>query len=136
MSFAIKAEIPDPGLRHFSFPAQKTMYGGKAVKAGDVIYLFASETQGGVGLFAVGRVTQVQSLPKNPSLERQTPRISVEVEVTARLTGRLGRDELKVHKAGLSGDPLSELNFKFYRQATNKVVGLSEAAARYLGELF
>lgn len=30
----------------------------------------------------------------------------------------------------------TELNFKFYRQATSKIVGLSEHAAMFLGTLF
>ena len=30
----------------------------------------------------------------------------------------------------------TELNFKFCRQATNKIVGLSEAAAAFLGGFF
>ena len=34
------------------------------------------------------------------------------------------------------GRPETELNFKFYRQATNKVVGLSEAAGDFLRGYF
>jgi len=34
------------------------------------------------------------------------------------------------------GKPETELNFKFYRQATNKIVGLSAAAAAFLGDCF
>jgi hypothetical protein len=30
----------------------------------------------------------------------------------------------------------TELNFKFYRQATNKIVGVSDKAAAFLGEFF
>jgi len=30
------------------------------------------------------------------------------------------------------GRPETELNFKFYRQATNKIVGISEQAAAFL----
>jgi hypothetical protein len=40
--FAIKAEIHDAQAEHFEFPAQKTMYGGKRIAVGDVVYLFAS----------------------------------------------------------------------------------------------
>lgn len=34
------------------------------------------------------------------------------------------------------GRPETELNFTFYRQATNKIVGLSESAAAYLRSFF
>jgi hypothetical protein len=34
------------------------------------------------------------------------------------------------------GRPATELNFKFYRQATNKIVGISAQAAEYLNEFF
>jgi hypothetical protein len=30
----------------------------------------------------------------------------------------------------------TELNFKFYRQATNKIIGLSESTAAYLRSFF
>jgi hypothetical protein len=76
-AYAIKAAVKDPDAPVFTFRAQKTMYGGKRVRPGDVIFIFASETDGGTGL-----------------------------------------------------------NFKFYRQATNKVVGLSEEAASYLTRFF
>ena len=52
MAFAIKAEIDDPRAASFTFTAQKTMYGGKHIAAGDTIFLFASENEGGQGLIA------------------------------------------------------------------------------------
>ena len=30
----------------------------------------------------------------------------------------------------------TELNFKFYRQATNKVIGISDQTAAFLGKFF
>ncbi len=53
--FAIKAEVGDPGAETFAFSAQKTMYGGKHIAAGDTIFVFASENEGGPGQ-ASGRV--------------------------------------------------------------------------------
>ena len=55
--------------------------------------------------------------------------VSVAVRRTAAATRPLGRRELKPFSAWTDGRPETELNFKFYRQATNKVVGISEAAA-------
>ncbi|WP_245196966.1 hypothetical protein [Labrys sp. LIt4] len=83
MAFAIKAEIHDLDVEDFSFPAQKTMYGGKHVAAGDIIFLFASENEGGHGLFARGIVTCAQPIAKKQSVLRQTPRVSISVRRTA-----------------------------------------------------
>ena len=50
MPYLIKADIPDPKAKTFTFPAQKTMYRGKDIAQGDTVFVFASETQGGQGL--------------------------------------------------------------------------------------
>ena len=49
---------------------------------------------------------------------------------------RLGRTELKPFNDWKDGRPETELNFKFYRQATNKIVGLSDEAAAFLSGYF
>jgi len=134
--FAIKAEVPDPGASAFVFEAQKTMYRGKAIAAGDVIYIFTSEKEGGAGLIARGVVTAARAVPRKPDVERQTPRVSITVERTAVAKRRLDRAELKPFKDWTDGRPETELNFKFYRQSTNKIVGLSEATAAFLSGFF
>jgi hypothetical protein len=58
------------------------------------------------------------------------------VRRTARARRRLGRAELKPFSDWQDGRPETELNFKFYRQATNKIVGLSDAAAAFLRAYF
>ena len=55
---------------------------------------------------------------------------------TALAKRRLGRDALKRFKYWNDGRPESELNFKFYRQATNKIVGISDVAAAFLDGFF
>jgi hypothetical protein len=52
--YAIKAEISDPRLKTSALSAQKTMYGGKQIAAGAIVYVFASENEGGQGLVARG----------------------------------------------------------------------------------
>jgi hypothetical protein len=47
MAFAIKAEVRDPRAKAFAFTAQKTMYGGKHIAEGDMVFVFASENEGG-----------------------------------------------------------------------------------------
>ena len=49
---------------------------------------------------------------------------------------RLGRSELRRLTDWSDGQPGTELNFKFYRQATNKIVGISDDAAAFLGKFF
>ena len=136
MAYAIKAEIRDPQAETLVFTAQKTMYGGKRIAEADVVYLFASENEGGQGLVARGVVASSEATPRRPDLERQTPRVSVAIRRTALATRHLGRDELKRFKDWQDGRPETELNFKFYRQATNKIAGISDAAAAFLEEFF
>jgi hypothetical protein len=136
MIYAIKVEIRDPLADTFTLPAQKTMYGGKRIAAGDTLYLFASENEGGPGLVARGVVTAAKAVPRNPDLERQTPCVDLVVRRTARAKRRLGRGELKPFSNWNDGRPETELNFKFYRQATNKIVGLSDRTAAFLDLFF
>src|SRR5213083_2875120 len=102
MTFAIKAKVTDLLAETFAFSAQKTMYGGKRVAKGDAIFVFASENEGGPGLIASGIVRR-----------------------TALAKRRLGRGELKLFFDWNDGRPETELNFKFYSQATNKLAGIS-----------
>jgi len=62
--------------------------------------------------------------------------VSITIRRTALAKRRLGRSELKPFSDWNDGRPESELNFKFYRQATNKIVGLSDEAATYLRGFF
>src|SRR3982750_4407141 len=136
MAFAIKAAVTEPRARTFTFAAQKTMYGGKHIAEGDPIFIFASENEGGPGLIARGVVTSVKPTAKKRGTAPQTPRVSITVRRTALAKRRLGRSELK-HSCNWKDDrPETELNFKFYRQATNKIVGISDKAAAFLRRFF
>ena len=132
MAFAIKTEIRDLRAKTFAFAAQKTMYGGKHIAKGDTVFVFASENQGGQGLVARGVVTSAKAIPRKRGVARQTPRVSIAVKSTALATRPLGRSELKRFTDWKDGQPETELNFKFYRQATNKIVGISAEAAAFL----
>ena len=135
-AFAIKAEVRDPRARTFAFTAQKTMYGGKHIARGDTLFVFASENEGGQGLIARGIVTSVEAIARKRGVARQTPRVSITVRRTALAKRRLGRSELRQSTDWNDGQPGTELNFKFYRQATNKIVGLSDEAAAFLAAFF
>ena len=134
--FVIKADVSDPVSRTFAFRAQKTMYGGKHVATGDTIFVFASENEGGAGLIAKGVVTAAEATPRERGIARQTPRVSVTIRRTALAKRRLGRQELRSFADWDDGRPETELNFKLYRQATNKIVGISDEAAAFLRGFF
>jgi hypothetical protein len=136
MAFAIKAEVVDPRARTFAFIAQKTMYGGKLIAEGDSVFVFASENQGGQGLIARGIVSHAEAIAKKRGIARQTPRVSVTIRRTALAKRPLGRRELKHLTDWKDGQSGTELNFKFYRQATNKIVGISDKAASFLSKCF
>lgn len=136
MAFAIKAEVRDPRANTFTFTAQKTMYGGKHIAEGDTVFVFASENEGGQGLVARGVVTSAEAVSKKRGIARQTPRVSITVRRTALAKRPLGRSELKHHTDWNDGQPGTELNFKFYRQATNKIIGISDEAAAFLHGFF
>jgi len=62
--------------------------------------------------------------------------VSITIRRTALAKRRLGRRELKFFSDWNDGRPESELNFKFYRQATNKIAGISDEAEAFLRGFF
>jgi hypothetical protein len=136
MAFAIKAEVRDLRAKTFVFTAQKTMYHGKQIAKGDTVFVFASENEGGRGLIARGAITSAEAIAKKSGVARQTPRVSIAVKSNALAKKPLGRSELKQFTDWNDGQPQTELNFKFYRQATNKIIGISDEAAAFLDGFF
>jgi hypothetical protein len=136
MYYVIKVEIPDMQVETFRFISQKTMYGGKQIREGDTVFLFASENEGGNGLFARGIVITSVAIPKKLGVSRQTPCVDVTIKRTSLANRPLGRRELKPYKSWSDGLPPSELNFKLYRQATDKIIGISDTTAEFLEKFF
>jgi hypothetical protein len=62
--------------------------------------------------------------------------VSVSIRRTATAKRPLGRSQLRHLTDWNDGQPGTELNFKFYRQATNKIIGISDEAAAFLGSFF
>jgi hypothetical protein len=81
-------------------------------------------------------VTAAAAIAKKPGIARQTPRVSIAVRCTAFAKRPLGRRELKHLTAWNVGQPETGLNFKFYRQAPDKIAGISNEAAAFLSEFF
>jgi hypothetical protein len=136
MMFAIKAEVSDPRAKKFGFANQKTMYAGKHIARNDTIFIFASENEGGPGLIASGVITSAKAIAKKRGVARQTPRVSITITRTALAKRHLGRSELKRFCDWNDGRPETELNFKFYRQATNKIISISDKTAAFLRGFF
>jgi hypothetical protein len=131
-AFVAKAELPGPADR-VALAGQKTMYGGVRIAAGDALFLFTDEARGGAGLAAWCRVERAVALPRAPGT---VPRVDVDLKVLARPARRLGRAELRGFRDWRDGRPETELNFKFFRQATNKIGGISEGTAAFLRGFF
>ena len=112
------------------------MYDGKHIARGDAVFVFASENDGGSGLIARGVVTSAEPVARKRGVARQTPRVGVTITRTALAKRPLGRSELKHFTDWDDGQPATELNFKFYRQATNKIGGVSAEAAGFLETFF
>jgi hypothetical protein len=85
---------------------------------------------------ASGVVTSAIAIAKEPGISRQTPRVSITIRRTALAKRPLGRSELKCFSDWNDRRPEIELNFKLYRQATNKIVGISDDAAAFLHGYF
>lgn len=135
-AYAIKAEVSDAAPTTLTFRAQKTMYGGKHIAEGDAVFVFASENEGGKGLILCGVVTSAEAVERKRGIARQTPRVSITITRIALAKRRLGRSELKPFTNWNDDRPETELNFKFYRQATNKIIGLSDEANAFLRGFF
>ena len=112
------------------------MYGGKTIAEGDVIFIFASENEGGSGLLGVGAMVSAKPVAGRPGIERQIPRVSITVRRTGTAKRPLGRADLKPFSDWGDGRAETELNFKFYRLAANKIVGVSEPVAAFLRGFF
>ncbi len=62
--------------------------------------------------------------------------MSIEVTRTAPAKRAFGREQLKAWRGATDGSPQAELDFKFTRQATNKIGGISaEAGESFWGVL-
>ncbi len=134
--YAIKAAGINSRQVEQCFLHQKTMYGGKKIAAGDEIFVFASENNGRSGLVAKGTVVSAEPVPERVDTERVTPRVSIVVRITHWAERPAGRRELRDFRDWRDGRPETELNFKCYRQATNKIAGISASAAAFLDTCF
>ena len=126
-SFVVKSAPRPEGALRLAFD-EKTMWRGKNVRPGDEVFLFAAEHNGGRGLYARGVVIAAVRGPGS--------RVGLTVDRTGVCARPLGRAALRPFRDRPDGDPPKEIDHKLYRQATNKIAGISEAAAAFLHDFF
>lgn len=126
-SFVVKAAPRPVGADRLEFH-EKTMWRGKEVRAGDELFMFAAEHNGGRGLYARGVVTE--------AVRGTGSRVGLTVRRTGTATRPLGRAELRPFRDLPEAGPETEIDHKLYRQATNKIAGVSDAAAAFLRGFF
>jgi hypothetical protein len=126
-SFIVKAAPRPEGAEHLAFD-EKTMWRGKNVRAGDEIFIFAAEHNGGHGLYARGVVAG--------AVRGEGSRVSLTARRTGAAIRPLGRAELRPFRNRPDAGPEREIDHKLYRQATNKIAGISDAAAAFLRGFF
>ena len=131
-SFVVKSAPRSEGADWLKFDElkfdEKTMWRGKDVRAGDAVFIFAAEHNGGRGLYARGVVTE--------AVRGEGSRVSLTVKRTSAATRPLGRTVLRPFRDLPEGGPETEIDRKLYRQATNKIAGVSSEAAAFLQGFF
>jgi hypothetical protein len=128
MPYVVKAALdPDARVKSYAFD-EKTMWRGKNISAGEEIFIFSSDHMGGRGLCAKGVVTEAR---RGPGI-----RVSIKVRHVAKGKKALGREELKPYRERSDSRPETKIARKLYRQATNKIAGISDRAAAFLGKHF
>lgn len=125
--FVVKSPPQDERLEVLAFD-EKTMWRGKTIAPGDEVFLFSAEHHGGRGLFARGVVLH--------AVRDEGIRVKITVRRTDLAKRPLGRTILRTYRGGPAGDPGAEIDHKLYEQATNKIAGVSQAAARFLRGFF
>lgn len=131
MTSAIEADFHAPDATSLTGAAARRMSGGKAIADGDRVFLFDGETYGGAGLVATGIGTRAEAVPPTPGIVGQPPLVTVAIDCRALAQAPLGREQLKRFSDWDDGKPETELNFELYRQATDKIVGLTETTAHF-----
>jgi hypothetical protein len=126
-SFVVKAPPRPEGTNWLKFD-EKTMWRGKDVRAGDEVFIFAAERNGGRGLYARGVVAE--------AVRGADSRVSLTMKRTGAATRPVGRAALRPFRDLPDDGPATEIDRKLYRQATNKIAGVSDAAAAFLQGFF
>lgn len=103
---------------------ERPMYGGKDIDTGDSVFLWASEQQGGRGLWARGIVLLVAPAGN---------KLGIEVRIDQLATAdHYGIDQIAPHRDSSAETPIVGLAHKLYKHAHNKIAGVTSAEADLL----
>lgn len=107
---------------------ERPFYGGRDITAGDRMFVWLSERQGGKGLFARGTVVRVVDPGQ---------RIVLDVQIdNCNGSRRFGVEDIAPYRDREDGSPLAGLAHKLYRHAHNKITTLTTREAAILEEIF
>lgn len=107
---------------------ERPMYGGKDIDIGDSVFLWASEQQGGRGLWARGIVLHAAQAGNKLG-------IGVRIDQLATV-GHFGLDQIAPHRDSTADTPIIGLARKLYKHAHNKIAGVTNAEADLLLQHF
>jgi hypothetical protein len=127
MSFVIKTELIDLNIGQTVRIEERAMYNGNNVTEGDQVFIWFSETQGGVGLSAVGHVTRVEAI---------NDRITVEIQIDNDHACPFGNEQIACYRDMEEGSALPGLAKKLYLHSHNKIAALNELEAALLEQYF
>lgn len=128
MPFIAKTGPINANLDDIIQVVEKPFYGGREIVVGTEVFLWSSETQGGVGLWGRGVVTNVA-------------RVDLNLAVSARITHvasttKFGLEQIAPHRDSTADTPIVGLARKLYKHSLNKVAYLSDTEATLLLQQF
>ena len=126
-SFVVKAAPQPEGAEQLAFD-EKTMWRGRDCAWATRSSFSPPTIRRTMECIARGVVTEVTRGMGN--------RISIRVRRTGTAKRTLGRDELRAFRELSDGGRRRRSTHKLYRQATNKIAGISDAAAAFLRGFF
>jgi hypothetical protein len=128
MPFIAKTAPPtSPADAHLRIE-ERPMYGGRDIRVGSEVFLWSSETQGGVGLWGKGTVTTIDPGGAKPVV---TVRLDQRVN-----SGNFGLNEIAPHRDSTQDTPIVGLARKLYRHAHNKIARITDQEAALLQRFF
>ncbi|WP_322895654.1 MULTISPECIES: hypothetical protein [unclassified Yoonia] len=128
MPFVVKTGSINANIDEIIEVVEKPFYGGKNIVVGAELFLWSSETQGGVGLWGRGVVTNVALAD---------PKLSVRTRIThLASTANFGLEQIAPHRDSTTNDPVVGLARKLYKHSHNKIAQITDDEAILLQQCF
>ena len=107
---------------------ERPFYRGREIRAAAEVFLWSSETRGGVGLWGKGTAISVEPGGRKPVL-------SVRVDQLVD-SGNFGLNEIAPHRDSTQDTPIVGLARKLYYQSHNKIARITDQEADLLQRFF